>query len=161
MHTISNARRLPGACALCFSMGCSGSRTARPRSKKFSGSRPEVCHMPVFNYRAVDARGIAQAGEIHGSSRSTVLDLLGRRGLVPVHVEEARHAQASAPPGAGRRSLRLRGPRLDSKDLVAITESLAALLQAGLTIDRGLTITAQIKKQKRIGPVLVELGRAV
>jgi general secretion pathway protein F len=50
---------------------------------------------------------------------------------------------------------------LDRKDLVAITESLAALLKAGLTIDRALTITAEIKKQKRIGPVLVELGRAV
>ena len=103
--------------------------------------------MSEFAYKAVDSTGVLHTGEITSASRAVVLETLSRRGLFPLSIDEGPAKDTSS----RQRSLidltRLRyrrraqaGPR----ELLTITQSLASLLKAGLTIDRALQITANL-----------------
>jgi general secretion pathway protein F len=116
--------------------------------------------MTTFIYRAVDAQGAAQVGQIESDTRSGALDALAHRGLLPIQIDEV-HSRARVP-SLQIRSFWVRSPaRLEHAELVAITESLAALTKAGLTIDRALGITAELKKHRPCGRSVAELARAV
>lgn len=99
--------------------------------------------MPAYSYRAMDSKGVLQRGEIVSGSRSSVLGALNRRGLIPI---EIRAAPASTPTRAstGKWTLAVRilasRTQLTRRELLNLTESLAALLGAGLTVDRALQV---------------------
>lgn len=119
--------------------------------------------MALFRYQAVDAKGTSQSGKIESVTRTTALDALHRRGLVPIAVSED-GAGTEAPSLLDRLRrfsiLPARNP-LESKDLVSLTQSLAALLKAGLTIDRALAITANLSRLPRQRVLLDNVGKAV
>ena len=118
--------------------------------------------MPLFRFEAVDARGVSQAGEFDCGTRSAALDLLQRRGLTPLSLDE-RGAAATSALLQRWRVLQIRRPAssVATKELVASTESLAALMRAGLTIDRALAITANLSSNANIRRFLSDLGKAV
>jgi general secretion pathway protein F len=119
--------------------------------------------MAHFKYEAVDANGASHAGELESTNRSGALELLQRRGLTPLALNDA-STLAVAPsfleqvrqlwPASDRTAL-------STKQLVSLTQSLAALLRAGLTIDRALSITAGLEKHPQTRTVLAELGKSV
>jgi general secretion pathway protein F len=118
--------------------------------------------MAHYKYQAVDASGAAHAGELDCGSRSSALEALQRRGLTPLALDV--HSEHRAPglldrirqllPVADRRSLA-------SEQLVTLTQSLAALLRAGLMVDRALSISASLDGDPRTRVVLSELGKRV
>jgi general secretion pathway protein F len=82
--------------------------------------------------------------------------------LVPIQVDEIHRGGT----GFSGLSIRLQFGRsgrnhIEPAELVAITESLAVLTNAGLMIDRALAITAELKKKKPCGRIVSELARAV
>ena len=103
--------------------------------------------MSQYSYKAVDSSGVLHAGEVMCTSRALALEALSRRGLVPVAIDEG-----VAKPGAPRRFAlpdlsRLRYKRrahANPHELLTLTQSLAALLKAGLTADRALQIGASL-----------------
>ncbi|HEY7641625.1 MAG TPA: type II secretion system F family protein [Steroidobacteraceae bacterium] len=111
----------------------------------------------------MDANGASHAGELESTNRSGALELLQRRGLTPLALNDA-STLAVAPsfleqvrqlwPASDRTAL-------STKQLVSLTQSLAALLRAGLTIDRALSITAGLEKHPQTRTVLAELGKSV
>lgn len=118
--------------------------------------------MPQFKFNAVDGHGAAHAGEISGATRTAVLDSLQQRGLTPVSLAEL---GAERPP-ALLEFLRARWRKqaagaIEPKQLAAATESLAALLRAGLTVDRALAITSKLNSEERVRQFLSELGKSV
>ncbi|MGA7538939.1 MAG: type II secretion system F family protein [Steroidobacteraceae bacterium] len=105
--------------------------------------------MPAFSYRAVDRLGATQAGEIAASSRLVALESLSGQGLIPIEVAEGREPRVDGPalrlPKLLRTlSFRPGSRRLSPRALLRLTESLAALLRAGLTVDRALQISAAL-----------------
>lgn len=118
--------------------------------------------MAHYKYQAVDVSGAAHAGELDCGSRSSALEVLQRRGLTPlaldVHSEER-------PPGFLARIRNLlpsvKQRSLTSEQLVSLTQSLAALLRAGLTIDRAMSISASLVGQPRTRVLLSDLGKRV
>ena len=119
--------------------------------------------MSLFNYQAVDARGLSRSGEIESGSRAAALDALHRRGLVPLAVSEGNASAGSASLAHRVRTFSFlpSGNRIDIKDLVGLTQSLAALLKAGLTIDRALAITANLCRQRGTQLLLESVGTTV
>jgi general secretion pathway protein F len=119
--------------------------------------------MALFHYQAVDAKGAPQAGQIESSTRSSALDVLHRRGLIPVAVNEGAARSITASLLERLRSISISNSlgRLSGKELVALTQSLAALLKAGLMIDRALAITANLNKRPPVRLLLVDLGKSV
>ncbi len=101
--------------------------------------------MPAYSYRAVDNTGVLQRGEIVSGSRHSALESLTRRGLIPIEIQAASVRQ--------RKSTRswmmtMRGvtthSRMSARELLNLTESLAALLGAGLTVDRALQVSGAL-----------------
>lgn len=111
-----------------------------------------VCVMPFFKYHAVDMHGTAQVGQIECSSRGLALDLLQARGLTPVALDAADEIRAGPVARAG--TLRI-------GQLLSLTRSLAALLKAGLTVDRALAISANLQRDARSRQLLADVGRSV
>src|SRR5689334_2286876 len=95
-----------------------------------------------FSYRAVDSSGVVRSGQIAGASRSAALESIARQGFIPVELREADASPPRAETIGHIRELRLRRRRATPRALYGFTQSLAALLNAGLTIDRALHISA-------------------
>lgn len=115
--------------------------------------------MTQFHFQALDSKGVTRSGQMESGSRTAALDALHRQGLVPIAVNELRAA-----PGFSLRFDRLvshRSSRLSAKEIVSLTQSLAALVKAGLTIDRALAISANLNQRAGVSHLLAELGRSV
>lgn len=119
--------------------------------------------MPLFAYEAVDAKGAPRSGELDCANRATALDVLQQRGLTPITLSE--HGNEPRPMSTLRQFRAFALPRapgsLGARALLTLTQSLAALLKAGLTIDRALTITANLAKHPQTRQVLGGLGKSV
>ena len=103
--------------------------------------------MTEFAYKAVDSAGVLHTGEVTSTSRAVALEALSRRGLFPLSIDEgpAKNVGARQHRLVDLTRFRYRhraqaGPR----ELLTMTQSLASLLKAGLTIDRALQITANL-----------------
>ncbi len=103
--------------------------------------------MPRFAYRAVNQAGKVVVGELDATDRQGVLLRLQADRIYPIRVDEA---GGTAPDRrVGRRQ------RITSRDIQLVTEQLAALLKAGLELDRSLEILAQMAATPRLRAVLI------
>lgn len=104
--------------------------------------------MSEFSYRAVDSAGVLHTGEVTSLSRVGALEALSRQGLFPLSIDEGPSKAATA-----RKTFALTGFRYrrraqaGARELLTLTQSLTSLLKAGLTIDRGLQITATLAER--------------
>ena len=120
--------------------------------------------MTEFAYKAVDSAGVLHTGEVTSTSRAVALEALSRRGLFPLSIDEgpAKNVGARQHRLVDLTRFRYRhraqaGPR----ELLTITQSLASLLKAGLTIDRALQITANLAGRPASRQLAENLLRAV
>lgn len=118
--------------------------------------------MTHFKYEAVDASGASHAGELESGSRSAALELLQRRGLTPLALTDGSVTTAPSLIDQVRQLWSAsNNAALGTKELVSLTQSLAALLRAGLTIDRALSITSSLERHPQTRAVLADLGKSV
>ncbi len=107
--------------------------------------------MPLFTYKATTAGGALREGVIEAPDERAAIESIKDSGYIPIKVVH---------PGEKRRtfSLRLRRERVD---LLTFTTELAALLNAGLPLDRSLNILSEIAEQpsarEMIGSLLKSL----
>jgi general secretion pathway protein F len=96
--------------------------------------------MARFFYKAATASGEVIQGEIEAADRQSAIDLLHGQGYVPIRADE-RTGGLSFGPGvslfSGRR-------RIGARDLTLQTREMATLLEAGLPLDRALSILQDI-----------------
>ena len=102
--------------------------------------------MPRFSYKAVSPDGEVIEGELEAATRQAVVDRLHADGHVPIRAEESRGSAAS---GGGLSGL-FQPRRVRREDVLLITRELATLLQAGLPLDRGLSVMLDLAP---VGPV--------
>lgn len=120
--------------------------------------------MTIYKYKALDASGALRAGELEAGARDTALDLLHKRGLVPFDVtDDAAAVSRRSWIIRARETLSALAARnhLSPRHLVALTHSLAALLKAGLTVDRALAIAASLETARAPAQFFADLARAV
>ena len=123
--------------------------------------------MPAHSYiyRAVDRLGASHTGELLSASRVAALETLGRQGLIPLELRESASNEGPGPVrslGSARWRWVSRGA-LKPREVLALTQSLAALLTAGLTIDRALQISSSLAgspNARRLTEKLLERVRA-
>jgi general secretion pathway protein F len=90
--------------------------------------------MTQYRYRALDAAGRREQGEVEAATQEAATVMLQARGLIIMEVSSAQTA-----PGFGLRGLFKRGP-LNSRQLVQFTHQLATLLGASQPLDKSLSI---------------------
>jgi general secretion pathway protein F len=110
--------------------------------------------MPVFTYRAADRRGQTVDGVMEAPDARAVVERLHREAFYPIRV--APHAKrkrfaALAPPSRGVR------PR----ELLAFTQQLATLFEAGLPLDRALTVLEELAPTARLKTIVTDLVHGV
>jgi general secretion pathway protein F len=114
--------------------------------------------VPVFVYRAADQRGRTIDGVMEAPDARAVVTQLQRDAYFPIRV---------APQDGRRRVLGLRWPtafahgRVSTRDLVAFTQQVATLLEAGLPLDRALGIMEELAPSPRMRTITGDLLRSV
>ena len=94
--------------------------------------------MPAYSYQALDAQGRAHRGLIEAESARLARGLLRARSLVPLELKPA----AQAPAGSGWNPTLWQRRVLGHTALLLFTQQLAALLGAGLPLERVLAVLA-------------------
>lgn len=110
--------------------------------------------MAIFHYRATDASGNIVQGTLDAREESHVVLHLQQGGLIPLRISE--ETQASHWP---EKTPLLRRRRIASKDVVLFTQELAALLKAGLPLDRSLQALEQVTTRPAMKMVLAQVLR--
>lgn len=113
--------------------------------------------MPLYRYKALDARGELLDGQIEADSDAEVVARLQQQGHLPVEARLA--ADAGVDARALRRMFR-RAPFAGSA-LVQFTQQLATLLGAGQPLDRALTILLDSPEDEKSRRVIADIRDAV
>jgi type II secretion system protein F len=108
--------------------------------------------MPVFLYRAADRGGHTIDGVMEAPDARAVIERLHKESYFPVRVSP--HAERKAWPTLG-------GRRVRQRDLLAMTQQLATLFEAGLPLDRALVILQELAPSAKVGEIMTDLLRSV
>src|SRR5215470_4513901 len=131
--------------------------------------------MPQFTYRARNAQGGLVEGVLDCADRAVAIRQIESQQCIPIRidmVEAAKpvEAKASAPATAHRKLRLLAFPEVTTPaqslkiphgQLLIFTEQLAHLLQAGMTLDEGLSILEKRLKQPRVQQMIRGLHQAL
>jgi type II secretory pathway component PulF len=117
--------------------------------------------MPQFAYRARDAQGSLVEGVLDCPDRAVAIRQIELQKCIPVRIDlvgsEAKTAQRdSAAPTAPTQNL-----KIPHGQLLVFTEQLAHLLQAGMTLDEGLSVLEKRLKQPRVQQMTHTLHQAL
>jgi type II secretion system protein F len=116
--------------------------------------------MATYSYKATDSSGKIHDGSLEAEEEKGVVSELHRMGLIPIRISLRK---------GGGKSLNADVSRLfgsvfkgvSSKDVMAFTQDLATLLEAGLPVDRALTILIDAAEKEQVREVLRDILRTV
>jgi general secretion pathway protein F len=109
--------------------------------------------MPVFSYRAADRRGQTIDGVMEAADARAVVERLRKEAYFPIKV--AAHGERTSWFSFGSSS------RIRHRDLLAVTQMLATLVEAGLPLDRALAILEELAHTPRVRVIITDLLHAV
>jgi general secretion pathway protein F len=109
--------------------------------------------MPLYFYKAITREGETQESEREASDEAALLALLQSEGLLPIKI-----TPASSKPFAWLR-LGRGNTGLSRKDIALFTHELLTLLQAGLPLDRALTVLMELTETQP--PLNAMIGRVL
>ncbi|HEY3919300.1 MAG TPA: type II secretion system F family protein [Stellaceae bacterium] len=96
--------------------------------------------MALYRYQAAAASGELVTGEMDAATQEAVVARLHGLGYIPIRADMARQRAPLRLPLASR----LSAPRRHGRGLAFLTQQLAMMLQAGLSLDRALEISQSI-----------------
>lgn len=108
--------------------------------------------MPIFAYRSTTLDGTLSEGVIEAADRNAAIERLKDSGVIPLEVK------APEERGFGGRII---GFRAGKGDLVAFTSELSTLLAAGLPLDRGLSVLAEITEHRGMKEIVQSLLKSI
>ncbi|MGH7278210.1 MAG: type II secretion system F family protein [Candidatus Rokuibacteriota bacterium] len=108
--------------------------------------------MPVFTYRAADRRGQTIDGVMEAPDARAVVERLHKEAYYPIQV--VTQSERRGWPTLG-------GSRVRQRDLLALTQQLATLFEAGMPLDRALAILEELAPSGRVKTIVGDLLRSV
>jgi general secretion pathway protein F len=109
--------------------------------------------MPVFVYKAADRRGQTVDGVMEAPDARAVVERLHKEAYYPIRV--APHGERGGFFSLGVSS------RVRQRDLLALTQQLATLFEAGLPLDRALSILQELADGARVKAIITDLLHSV
>jgi type II secretion system protein F len=109
--------------------------------------------MPVFTYRAADRRGQTIDGVMEAADARAVIDRLRKEAYFPIKVSTQGERASLFSLGGGT--------RVRHRDLLALTQMLATLFEAGLPLDRALSILEELAVTPRVKTIVTDLLHSV
>ena len=123
--------------------------------------------MPQFSYRARDPQGALVEGVLDCADRTIAIQQIEQKRCIPIKIEiidgKPQPAQKTvAAPKIGRAPAPpTQNLKIPHSQLLIFTEQLAHLLQAGMTLDEGLSILEKRLKQPRVQQMTRHLHQAL
>jgi type II secretory pathway component PulF len=121
--------------------------------------------MPQFSYRARNAQGALVEGTLNCPDRSVAIRQIEQLHYIPIRIEtvgaepqvvNGAPVAAAAPAAPATQKL-----KIPHTQLLIFTEQLAHLLQAGMTLDEGLSVLQKRLKHPRVQQMTQSLHRAL
>jgi general secretion pathway protein F len=109
--------------------------------------------MPVYTYRAADRTGHTIDGVMDAPDARSVVERLHREAYFPIRVTP--HAERKNWLEVGRSS------RISGRDLMALTQQLATLVEAGLPLDRALVILEELAPNPKVRAIVTDLMHSI
>jgi type II secretion system protein F len=109
--------------------------------------------MPVFTYRAADRRGQTIDGVMEAADARAVVERLRKEAYFPIKVSTQTEKTSWFSFGTSS--------RIRHRDLLAVTQMLATLVEAGLPLDRALSILEELAHTPRVRAIVTDLLHAV
>ena len=109
--------------------------------------------MTTFHFKAVSSDGKVRTGTLSGESDKDIARELRRQGLTPVFVglEQKKGFDLQLPSFGGGKK----------KDILYFTEEMATLLNAGVPIDRAITISTELTERTEFRMVILDILRVL
>ena len=110
--------------------------------------------MPLYHYRASDPGGNIIQGTLEAREERLVVLHLQEGGLIPLRISQ----EGAAPPwqaSLGRRRVK----RVSASEVVHFTQELAALLKAGLPLDRSLMALMEVTTRPGMKSIITQMLR--
>src|ERR1700745_2987045 len=117
--------------------------------------------MPQFAYRARDAQGSLVAGVLDCEDRGVPIRQIELQKCIPVRIDLVGPEPKTAPRDSARSASPTQNLKIPHGQLLVFTEQLAHLLQAGMTLDEGLSILEKRLKQPRVQQMTHALHQAL
>lgn len=116
--------------------------------------------MPVYTYKATDHSGKIFDGTLEAGEEKGVVSELHKLGLIPIRItpQKGRATSLNADVSKMLGSL-LKG--VSSKDVMILTQDLATLLEAGLPVDKALSILIDSAEKEQVREVLGDILKTV
>ena len=106
--------------------------------------------MPQFAYRARDAQGGLVEGVLDCADRSVAIRQIEQQRCIPIRIEPVEGTPKAALRQKSAITPATQNLKIPHSQLLVFTEQLAHLLQAGMTLDEGLSILEKRLKQPRV-----------
>ncbi len=113
--------------------------------------------MPVFNYKACDKRGKVVNGTMEGVDEAAVISKLQESGSYPLNIT-MQEQEGTAGIAANVFSA---FQRVSNKDVMLFTQQLGILTEAGLPLDRSLTILCDLTENKKLAEIIDNILKSV
>jgi general secretion pathway protein F len=111
--------------------------------------------MPVYVYKAADRRGPTVDGVMEAPDARAVVERLHKEAYYPIKI--APHGERASWVGSIGTSSR----RIRQRELLALTQQLATLFEAGLPLDRALAILDELADGPRVKAIVTDLLHSV
>ena len=116
--------------------------------------------MPQFTYRARNAQGGLVEGVLDCADRAVVIRQIEQQRCIPIRIDAVAPVARDGE-GAKRAAPETQNLKIPHSQLLVFTEQLAHLLQAGMTLDEGLSILEKRLKQPRVQQMTHALHQAL
>ncbi|HPY42438.1 MAG TPA: type II secretion system F family protein, partial [Thiolinea sp.] len=116
--------------------------------------------MPLFEYKALSTAGANQSGTMEAASESQVLERIHAQGFLPLQVKLA-GASAAAEANTKKKKSLFGSKKVSQADIIAFTQQLSSMLNAGLPLDRALSIQLELIEQPGMSSLVRSLQERV
>jgi general secretion pathway protein F len=116
--------------------------------------------MSKYTYKATDAEGRVLKGVLEGEGKRDIAVKLQEQGYIPLNITEAKGGLRGSEVFLSRKILGLL-KKTSAKEVIAFTQDLSLLLEAGLPVDRALAILIDVVENRNFKEVINQVLKTV
>lgn len=117
--------------------------------------------MPLFEYKALSSTGANQTGTMEANNETQVLERIHAQGLLPLQVKPAGANSGNLEAGGKKKPSLFASKKVSQADIIAFTQQLSSMLNAGLPLDRALSIQLELIEQPGMSALVRSLQERV
>ncbi|QTA93112.1 type II secretion system F family protein [Desulfonema magnum] len=119
--------------------------------------------MSLYSYKATDTSGKIIKGTLEGTDEKGVAGKVQDMGYIPINIRLAGRTSGNGAEGmfTGNLNVLSFATRISTKDVMLFTQDLSALLEAGLPVDRALSILGNVTEKEKFRKIIREVLKSV